>query len=77
MKNAFVELHRAALTCATDMMSRLDTDQQAFVERACAGGGRLTVELGPMPDCRRVAVNLVEREGRRVELCFATVEIIE
>lgn len=70
----FENLRRAALTSATELMAGLTNEQQDFVRRACAAGGRLTVELGPLPDCRRVALNLVEREGRRVELCFATAQ---
>ncbi len=64
-------MRRAALTCGTELLAGMSGEQQAFVQRACAAGGRLTIELGPLPDCRRVALNLVEREGRRVELCFA------
>lgn len=67
----FETLRRAALTSATELMAGMSGEQQAFIERACAAGGRLTLELGPLPDCRRVALSLIEHEGRRVELCFA------
>ena len=37
-----------------------------------AGGARLVMELGPLPDAQRVALVLVEVEGRRVDVCSMT-----
>ncbi len=68
----FVELHRNALVITTGMMARLDDAQRQFLEGAVAGGARLILELGPLPDCVRVAIVLIEREGRRVEVCTMT-----
>ena len=30
---------------------------------------RLVMELGPLPDAQRIAIVLIEREGRRVDVC--------
>jgi hypothetical protein len=59
----FVELHRNALVITTQLLAHLDDTQRQFVEGAVAGGARLVMELGPLPDAQRVAVVLVEREG--------------
>ena len=68
----FVELHRNALAITTRMVANLNDDQRQFVEGAVAAGARLVMELGPLPDAQRVAIVLVEREGRRVEVCAMT-----
>jgi hypothetical protein len=65
----FVELHRNALAITTKMLANLGDAQQKFVEGAVIGGGRLVMELGPLPDAQRVAIVLIEREGRRFEVC--------
>jgi len=68
----FEQLHHNALVITTKMMACLDDAQQKFVEGAVIGGGRLVMELGPLPDAQRVAIVLIEREGRRFEVCSMT-----
>ena len=68
----FVELHRNALVITTRLLAHLDDTQRQFVEGAVAGGARLVMELGPLPDAQRVALVLVEVEGRRVDVCSMT-----
>jgi hypothetical protein len=65
----FVELHRNALVITTQLLAHLDDTQRQFVEGAVAGGARLVMELGPLPDAQRIAIVLIEREGRRVDVC--------
>jgi hypothetical protein len=67
-----VELHRNALVITTRLLAHLDDTQRQFVEGAVAGGARLVMELGPLPDAQRIAIVLIEREGRRVEVCAMT-----
>lgn len=68
----FQEFHKHALIIATKMLASLDDRQRRFVDGAVAGGARLTLEVGPLPGAERVVVALVEREGRRVEVCAMT-----
>lgn len=68
----FQELHKHALIIATKMLASLDDTQRQFVDGAVAGGARVILEVGPLPGAERVVVALVEREGRRVDVCAMT-----
>jgi hypothetical protein len=59
----FKNLHAAALTLATKMLAELPQGMQDELERGTRQGGKLLMQLGPLPDCRRVELVLREREG--------------
>lgn len=47
-------LHEAALTVATSLMAVMPEANAEYLERAIGAGGRIVLELGPLPDMRRV-----------------------
>jgi len=58
-------LHAAALTLSTKMLADLPQAELDALERATKQGGKLLLQLGPLPDCQRVEIVLLEREGAR------------
>lgn len=58
-------LHKAALTLSIRMLAALPQSERDAAERATKHGARLLMQLGPLPDCRRVELVLLEREGAR------------
>ncbi|WPC65675.1 hypothetical protein SBP18_14405 [Rhodoferax ferrireducens] len=66
-------LHKCALIVATKLIAELTDSQQTHLSVCVAGGGRLILELGPLPDLLLVRVVLVEREGSRQNVCSISV----
>ena len=64
----FENLRRAALTVSTRLLGGLTDRQLSTIEKMVRSGGRLILEIGPMPDARTAKLVLVEHEGRRVPL---------
>ena len=64
----FENLRRATLTMATKLLGGLTDRQLRTVDKMARAGGRLILEIGPMPDARVARLVLVEHEGRRVPL---------
>lgn len=62
-ESEFKALHAAALTLATKMLAELPQGMQGELERGTRQGGKLLMQLGPLPDCQRVELVLLEREG--------------
>ena len=58
-------LHAAALTLSTKMLASLPQAEIDALGRATKQGGKLLLQLGPMPDCQRIEIVLLEREGAR------------
>jgi hypothetical protein len=75
MEQAFRDLHRAALAMATHLMATGDDDKLIDVEAGLNGGGKLIIEIGPLPDPQRVQIVLVEPEGRRQVVCGISVRM--
>ena len=63
--NDYIALHTAALTLSTKMLASLPQAEIDALERATKQGGKLVLELGPLPDCQRIELTLLEREGAR------------
>ena len=63
IQNDYKALHAAALTLATKMLAELPQGMQDELERGTKQGGKLLMQLGPLPDCQRVELVLREREG--------------
>lgn len=63
MENEFKNLHSAALTLATRMLSALQPGEREALENAAKSGAILNLQLGPFPDCQRIELILREREG--------------
>lgn len=61
----FKALHVAALTLSTKMLAELPQAEIDALERATRQGGKLLLQLGPLPDCQRIEIVLLEREGAR------------
>ena len=68
-------LHEAALTVATSLLAVMPEANAEYLERAIGAGGRIVLELGPLPDMRRVSLAVVEPEGNRVIVCTQSWEI--
>lgn len=68
----FEELHRSAVVVANRLLATMNDDWRQFVNASLAGGARMTLEIGPLPEAERVVLCLVDREGRRVEACVLT-----
>ena len=58
-------LHAAALTLSTKMLATQSKEQISYLERATKQGAQLLIQLGPLPDCQRIELVLLEREGQR------------
>lgn len=58
-------LHAAALTLSTKMLASLPQAMRDELERGTKQGGKLLLQLGPLPDCQRIEIVLLEREGVR------------
>ena len=67
-KNDFKKLHNAALTIATKMIASLNPEETEWLEHAVKSGGKITLELGALPDCQKVELLLREHEGQRTVL---------
>ncbi|ABD70548.1 hypothetical protein Rfer_2836 [Rhodoferax ferrireducens T118] len=61
----FKTLHAAALTLSTKMLAAQHPDQLDFLEHCTKAGAKLLIQIGPLPDCRRVEWVILEREGNR------------
>jgi hypothetical protein len=70
---AFRTLAMAALKLSGTMLDALAPEAQQGVETALKGGARLALEFGPLPGFQRLALVLVEAEGRRHTLGAMTV----
>lgn len=70
-------LHEASLRVATQLMAGVSDANLHYVDQATRAGGRITLELGPLPDMRRVDMVMVEPEGRRVTLASQTWEVAD
>ncbi len=66
--NDFKKLHNAALTIATKMIASLNPEETAWVEHATKHGAKILMQLGALPDCQRVELVLLEREGQRTTI---------
>jgi hypothetical protein len=75
METEFKNLHRAVLAMATKLMASGDDDKLIDVEAGLNGGGKLIIEIGPLPDPQRVQIVLVEPEGRRQVVCGISVRM--
>jgi len=64
----FRALAVACMRLAGEILKAQTPQAKNNIEGATAGGGRLFVEFGPLPDFEAVRLVLVEREGRRHEL---------
>ena len=58
-------LHAAALTLSTKILAGLPQAEIDALERATKQGAKLLIQLGPLPDCQRIELVLLEREGQR------------
>lgn len=75
MQNELKNLHEAALQVGTHLMANTPDASLAYIEQAIKAGGRITMEIGPMPDVRRVDVVVIEPEGKRVIVASQTWEV--
>ncbi len=62
-------LRKAAIELSTKMLVALNEAERAGLVDCVTGGGLLVLELGPLPDCSRIAMVMVEREGARRVVC--------
>jgi hypothetical protein len=62
-------LHAAALVVATKMLAQLSDDDRRRLELGAKSGAKLLLQLGQLPDCTRVELIQVEREGLRSMVC--------
>lgn len=69
MNEQAMALRKAALELSTKMIASLLTDDQDDLVQCIRGGGQLLLEVGPLPDCQRIAVVMLEREGKRKIVC--------
>lgn len=67
-ESEFKALHAAALTLSTKMIASLNAEQAAWVDYATKHGAKLLMQLGALPDCQRVEIVLLEREGLRTTI---------
>ena len=74
--NDFKKLHKSALTIATKMIASLNPEQAEWLEHAVKSGGKITMELGALPDCRKVELLLCEHEGQRTTIASIGVWIM-
>ena len=75
MQHEIKALHEAALNLGTHLMAHTPDTSLAYIEQAIRAGGRIVMELGPLPDMRRVDMVMVEPEGRRVTIASQTWEV--
>ncbi len=75
MQHEIKALHTAALTMGTHLMAGTPDASLAYIEQAIRAGARIVMELGPLPDMRRVDMVVVEPEGRRVTIASQTWEV--
>ena len=66
---AFKTLHASALKLGTFMLAEMSQDQRDYIEKATKSGAKLLIELGPLPDCAKVEIVMLEREGKRLTIC--------
>lgn len=68
-------LHEAALTVATSLMAQMPEANATYMESAIQAGGRIVMELGPLPDVRRITLAVLEPEGKRTTVVSQSWEI--
>lgn len=71
------DLHEAALKVGTSLIAGIPLHCVDYVEKSIRLGCRLTMELGPLPDVRRVDLVIIEPEGRRIIVASQTWEVAD